>query len=191
MSDDNLDPIENIVEPADDITFAALDQQTAEERLMTSSALQGQQEAAEAQKSQEPIPPEAHWEVNGGPLGCCLGVAVGLVISLSVAVIGRIYANALLPVLHSPLLILILLRIVMVICGIAGAIIFGYLGWKIGKKLYREYEPPVVQYRRCDYSPRLKLGASTGWVPRLCSPTAKIFRAAFRSRSMDRRQRGQ
>jgi phosphotransferase system glucose/maltose/N-acetylglucosamine-specific IIC component len=140
MSEDNLDPIEN--------TSPASDQQTVEERLMTSSTLQEQQEAAEAQKSQELLPPEAQGEVNGGPLGCCLGVAVGLVISLSVAVMGRIYANALLPVFHSPSLILILLRIVMVICGIAGAIIFGYLGWKIGKRLYREYEPPVVQYRR-------------------------------------------
>jgi phosphotransferase system glucose/maltose/N-acetylglucosamine-specific IIC component len=140
MSEDNLDPIEN--------TSAASDHQTVEERHITSSTLQEQQEAAEAQKSQGPLPPEAQDEVNGGPLGCCLGVAVGLVISLSVAVMGRIYANALLPVFHSPLLILILLRIVMVICGIAGAIIFGYLGWKIGKRLYREYEPPVIKPRR-------------------------------------------
>jgi len=137
MPEDDLEPIEKIVEPGDDIAPAAPDQQTAEEQFITSSALQEQQGAAEAQG-----------EVNGGPLGCCLGVAVGLVISLSVAVIGRIYANVLLPVFHSPLLILILLRIVMVICGIAGAIIFGYLGWKIGKRLYREYEPPVVQYRQ-------------------------------------------
>ncbi len=98
-------------------------------------------------ESQVSLPPEARAEVNGGPLGCCLGVVIGLMISLAVAVIGRIYANPLVSVFHSALLILILLRIAMGISGIAGAIIFGYLGWKIGKKLYREYEPPVIHYR--------------------------------------------
>ena len=68
-------------------------------------------------------------------------------LSLLVAVIGRIYANPLVPVFHSTLLVLILLRVAMAITGIAGAVILGYLGWKIGRKLYREYEPPVVRYR--------------------------------------------
>jgi hypothetical protein len=94
------------------------------------------------------LPPEAQGEVNGGPLGCCLGTIIGLTLSLAVAVIGRIYANPLVPVFHSALLVLILLRIAMAITGIAGAVILGYWGWKIGRKLYREYEPPVVHYRR-------------------------------------------
>jgi len=69
-------------------------------------------------------------------------------VSLLVAVIGRIYANPLIPVFHSALTVLILLRIAMGISGLLGAILFGYFGWRIGKRLYREYEPPVVKYRQ-------------------------------------------
>ncbi len=145
MPADNQDPTESAhTANTEEITASS----ASDEQPGPPSSSAESPEPQEAQASQEPLPPEAQGEVNGGPLGCCLGVAVGLVISLSVAVIGRIYANGLLPVFHSPLLILILLRIVMVICGIAGAIIFGYLGWKIGKRLYREYEPPVIKPRR-------------------------------------------
>ncbi len=35
------------------------------------------------------LPPEAQGETNGGPLGCCLGVTVGLLLSLTVAKIGK------------------------------------------------------------------------------------------------------
>src|SRR6266568_1989468 len=63
------------------------------------------------------------------------------------AVIGRLYANDLLPILHSPLLVLILLRVAMGIAALAAAIICGYFGWKIGKRLYREYEAPNIKYR--------------------------------------------
>jgi len=94
------------------------------------------------------LPPEAQGEVNGGPLGCCLGVMIGLTLSLVVAVVGRIYANPLLPIFHSPLVVLILLRIVMAIAAIGAAILCGYAGWKIGKRFYREYEPPVIKDRR-------------------------------------------
>ncbi len=106
------------------------------------------EEAQAAPVTQEALPPEAQGEVNGGPLGCCLGVAIGLMVSLSIAVIGRLYANDLLPVLHSPLLVLILLRIAMGIVALAAAIICGYFGWKIGRRLYREYEAPVINPRR-------------------------------------------
>jgi len=97
--------------------------------------------------TREVLPPEAQGELNGGPLGCCLGVAIGLMISLSLAVIGRLYANDLLPILHSPLLVLILLRVAMGVAAFAAAIICGYFGWKIGKRLYREYEAPIIKYR--------------------------------------------
>src|SRR6266567_6821005 len=112
----------------------------------------GDQVTAEEQPSSEAtpaaqLPPEAQGEVNGGPLGCCLGVTIGLMVSLSIAVIGRLYANDLLPVLHNPLLVLILLRVAMGIVGLAAAITCGYFGWKIGKRLYREYEAPVIKYR--------------------------------------------
>jgi len=73
---------------------------------------------------------------------------IGLTLSLVVAVVGRIYANPLLPIFHSPLVVLILLRIVMAIAAIGAAILCGYAGWKIGKRFYREYEPPVIKDRR-------------------------------------------
>ncbi len=42
-----------------------------------------------------------------------------------------------------------------------------------------------------DYSRKLSLGASTGLSPRLCSPTASIFKEALRSRSSCKLQHGQ
>src|SRR5882762_10172959 len=53
------------------------------------------------------LPPEAQGEINGGPLGCCLGVMVGLLLSLSVAVISRFYADPLAQVLGEALSIVI------------------------------------------------------------------------------------
>jgi hypothetical protein len=106
------------------------EQVTAEEHL-----------SAEAQ-----LPPEAQGETNGGPLGCCLGVSVGLLLSLIVAVLSRFYADPLTQVFHSNLAITI--RIVMFILAIAGATLCGYVGWKIGKHLYREYELSPRQQKR-------------------------------------------
>lgn len=75
------------------------------------------------------LPPEAQGEANGGPLGCCLGTIVGLFFTfLFITIVSIMLANggflgfATLPV------------------AIAGAIVGGYFGWKIGKKLYREYQ---------------------------------------------------
>jgi hypothetical protein len=83
------------------------------------------------------LPPEAQGEVNGGPLGCCLGTIAGLfftfllVMSASLLLSNGGYLSfATLPVL------------------LAGTVLGGYFGWRIGKKLYREYEPPVVKERR-------------------------------------------
>ena len=94
------------------------------------------------------MPPEAQGETNGGPLGCCLGATIGIVLSLLVAVFGRLYiANPLVDIFHNPLLVLILLRIIMGIVTLSGAIVLGIVGWKVGKKLFREYEPPVVSVK--------------------------------------------
>ncbi len=141
MLEANQDPTENRAHPEEMTAPATSDEQVIEEQSMTPGPLV-------EQEPQVSLPPEAHGEVNGGPLGCCLGVLIGLMVSLVVAVIGRIYANPLVPIFHSALLVLILLRIAMAIGGIAGVVIFGYLGWKIGRRLYREYEPPVIHYRR-------------------------------------------
>ena len=141
MPEDDRDSMDYAEYPEEVTAPAASDERVAEEQPMAPGS------ASESAGSEQSLPPEARGEVNGGPLGCCLGVAIGLTISLSIAVIGRIYANPLVPVLHSASLVLVLLRIAMAIGGIAGAIIFGYFGWKIGRRLYREYEPPVISYR--------------------------------------------
>jgi hypothetical protein len=107
-----------------------------------------EQSAPSSSTSEAELPLEAQGEVNGGPLGCCLGVTIGIVLSLTLAVFGRLYlANPLVPILHDPLLVLILLRIAMGILGLVAAILFGSLGWKLGKRFFREYEPPVVPVR--------------------------------------------
>jgi len=99
----------------------------------------GEQATSEEQASDKKLlPPEAQGETNGGPLGCCLGVTVGLVLSLTVAILSRLYADPLAQVFHGYLSISV--RVVMIIFAIVGAIICGYVGWKIGKRLYREYE---------------------------------------------------
>ena len=110
--------------------------------------------------SEAELPPEAQGEANGGPLGCCLGVVMGAVLSLTLAVFGRLYlANPLADVLHNPLLVLILLRIAMAIFTLAAAILCGYFGWKLGKRLFREYEPPVVPERQSRKRKRHKASA--------------------------------
>ena len=101
----------------------------------------GEQVSAETQ-----LPPEAQGETNGGPLGCCLGVTVGLVLSLTVAILSRLYADPLAQVFHGNLSISV--RIVMSIFAIGGALIFGYVGWTIGRRVYREYELSPRQQQR-------------------------------------------
>lgn len=111
-----------------------------------------EEQPAPADSPAENLPAEAQGEVNGGPLGCCLGVMVGLTLSLVVVVSSRFLADPLAQVLHGALAVVI--RIVMIIFAIAGAIIFGYFGWKIGKRFYREYEPPVIKDRRRKSKPK-------------------------------------
>src|SRR5712692_2254138 len=149
MAEDYRDPTEDedVGRREDGSTFAAPGEPGVDEQGRSTMDAHAGEEAQAAPVTQEALPPEAQGEVNGGPLGCCLGVAIGLMVSLSIAVIGRLYANDLLPVLHSPLLVLILLRVAMGIVALAAAIICGYFGWKIGKRVYREYEAPVIKYR--------------------------------------------
>src|SRR2546430_5802231 len=107
----------------------------------------GEQITAEEHPSADAqLPREAQGETNGGPLGCCLGVTVGLLLSLTVAVLNRLYADPLAQVFHSSLSITV--RIVMSIFAIAGAALCGYIGWKIGKRLYKEYELSLRQQKR-------------------------------------------
>ncbi len=110
------------------------------EETPTLPALNEETRAGEGQTTttEETLPPEAQGETNGGPLGCCLGTVVGILLTalllLGTSLLlsnGGLLGFATLPVI------------------ILGAIICGYFGWKIGKRVYKEYEPPVVkrQYR--------------------------------------------
>ncbi|HYX50704.1 MAG TPA: hypothetical protein VE843_13225, partial [Ktedonobacteraceae bacterium] len=92
------------------------------------------------------LPAEAQGETNGGPLGCCLGVTVGLLLSLTVAILSRLYADPLAHIFQGNLSISV--RIVMTIFAIGGALLCGYIGWKIGKRVYREYELSPRQQRK-------------------------------------------
>ena len=91
--------------------------------------------------SESSLPPEAQGEVNGGPLGCCLGVIIGLLLSISIALVSRFYAGPLSTVLTTHLSIVV--RILMVVVALVAMGIFGTLGWRIGKAIFREYEQPA------------------------------------------------
>jgi hypothetical protein len=86
------------------------------------------------------LPPEAQGEVNGGPLGCCLGVMVGLLLSLSLAILSRLYADPLSQFFqHKYWLLGLSVRLLMGLLAFTLAIVCGVFGWKLGKRFYREY----------------------------------------------------
>lgn len=95
-----------------------------------------------SQESENTLPPEAQGEANGGPLGCCLGSMIGLLLSLSLVIFSRAYASELGGLLQGNFWLLgLIVRIVMGILAFVFAIFFGYVGWKLGKRFYRIYEP--------------------------------------------------
>jgi hypothetical protein len=116
------------------------------------NALQAEQPAEREEQAPSPesmLPPEAQGEANGGPLGCCLGIMVGMLLSLSLAVLSRVFAGQLGSLFQGNYGLLgLLVRILMGILAVALAIFFGYLGWKLGRKFYREYEPPPAKERK-------------------------------------------
>jgi hypothetical protein len=100
---------------------------------------------AEQDESEQPprtypastFPQEAQDETHGGPLGCCLGVVVGLLLTMLVMVgISLLLANgAFLGAATLPV-------------DLLGGVVCGYLGWRIGQRVYRVYEQPVVVDKR-------------------------------------------
>jgi len=95
--------------------------------------------AQQVSSPEDMLPPEARGETNGGPLGCCLGVVVGLLLTffvmLTTSVLlanGGYLGAATLPV------------------ALLGAAICGFIGWKVGKRFYREYEPDPRQQERLE-----------------------------------------
>ena len=93
------------------------------------------------------LPPEARGETNGGPLGCCLGVTIGLLFSLFIGVIGFGHNFAYLLRFVLPFDALTDIRLATGCIAVIGTVLFGYFGWKIGRRIYREYEPPVIKNR--------------------------------------------
>lgn len=94
------------------------------------------------------LPPEAQGETNGGPLGCCLGVTVGIMLSLLLGLIGfgHLIMVPMSGFIHTDAITTI--RIATGFFSLLGAIVGGYFGWKVGKRVYREYDSPVLKDRR-------------------------------------------
>ena len=96
----------------------------------------------------EPVlPPEAQGETNGGPLGCCLGITIGILIGVLIGVIGLgpFIASVMVFLIHTDAITNT--RIATAFFALIGAILGAKFRWKIGKRLYREYEPPVIKDR--------------------------------------------
>ncbi len=104
------------------------------------SAVEIEQEQAEQEAVSYPastLPQEAQGEAHGGPLGCCLGTVAGLLLTLLLIMgVSLLLTNGgYLGVATLPVALL-------------GGVLGGVLGWQVGKRLYREYEQPVVVDRR-------------------------------------------
>ena len=116
----------------------------------TENSQEAEQPVAEASSpdtsaSPTQLPPEARGDVNGGPLGCCFGVSMGLLLSagiasLSIPVISHFFAGRGFLALLTQILVIVLV--------VVGFFLLGYLGWKIGRRLFREYEPSPAQIRK-------------------------------------------
>lgn len=107
--------------------------------------LAGEELPPAASTPQTQLPPEARGDTNGGPLGCCFGVSMGLVLSagiasLSIPVLSHFFADRGWLALTTQILVIVL--------AIAGFILLGYIGWKIGRRIFREYEPSAAQQRK-------------------------------------------
>ncbi|RAQ96431.1 hypothetical protein [Thermogemmatispora tikiterensis] len=142
MSDVNHDPEQLHSEAAQESD--GRDQRDGEAAVSEAAP---QASAGEAAASQ-PAPVEAatpEWETNGGPLGCCLGVTVGLLLSLCLPVAVRLVGSPLSDFFNGALL-----RVMMALAAVVAAIICGYFGWKVGRRLYREYELSPRQRRRLE-----------------------------------------
>jgi hypothetical protein len=82
-------------------------------------------------------PVEAEYETNGGPLGCCLGTVVGVLLTaLLITLLSISFSNG---AILGPVTLPVVL---------AGAALCGYFGWRIGKRVYREYELSPRQQRK-------------------------------------------
>ncbi|SRR2546430_1040136 len=132
----------------DDEEVEVPDSPDEEQEFPTGDQVTAEEQPSPAASPEAQLPPEAQGEVNGGPLGCCLGVTVGLLFSLLLGVLGFGHNFAFLLSFVLPFSSIINIRIATACITIAGAVVFGYFGWKIGKRLYREYELSPRQQRK-------------------------------------------
>jgi hypothetical protein len=109
-----------------------------------------QEDAAAEATALTGLPPEAQGETNGGPLGCCLGITVGIMFCLLLGVIGfgQLLAGAVVLLVHADAITTT--RIATGVLAATGALLGGFLGWKIGKRLYKEYELSPRQKRKLE-----------------------------------------
>ncbi|HEY6539281.1 MAG TPA: hypothetical protein VIZ18_00010 [Ktedonobacteraceae bacterium] len=116
------------------------DDQTEQE-----NSLEEEQSPQPANAPEAQLPPEARGDVNGGPLGCCFGVSMGLLLgagiaSLSIPVISHFFAGRGLLALLTQILVMVL--------AVVAFFLLAYFGWKIGRRVFREYEPSAAQVRK-------------------------------------------
>ncbi len=134
-----------------------IEEQPLEERPAEPEATEEMPPEQPAPRRRLLSPDEEGYEADGGPLGCCLGIIVGLLLSLTVAVLSRLYATPLGLLFSGNFGALgVVVRIIMALVAIAAAILCGYFGWRIGRYVYREYDPPVVKDRKRSGKPKPK-----------------------------------
>jgi hypothetical protein len=99
-------------------------------------------------QTQAELPPEARGELNGGPLGCCMGITIGILVCFAIGLVGlgQITANVLVTLIHADPLTEI--RVATGFFAAIGAVLGGVIGWKVGKRIYREYEMSPRQQAR-------------------------------------------
>jgi hypothetical protein len=77
------------------------------------------------------------WPTHGGPLGCLVSLTFGCLLA-------AFFASPLIQSAYRPSqgyggAFTAVALVIMVV----GLIIFGIIGWRLGKRLYREYDPPT------------------------------------------------
>lgn len=99
-------------------------------------------------QSEADLPPEARGEMNGGPLGCCMGMTIGILVCFAIGLVGlgQVTANILVALIHADALTDI--RVATGFFTVIGAVVGGFAGWKIGKRIYREYDMSAQQQER-------------------------------------------
>jgi len=121
------------------------DNQSEQENNLEENQPAGEESPLAASAPETQLPPEARGDVNGGPLGCCFGVSMGLLLSagiasLSIPVISHFFSDRGWLALTTQILVIVL--------AVAGFFLLGYIGWKIGRSIFREYEPSAAQLRK-------------------------------------------